>query len=325
MPTAPVFSDLHCPFPSKLNPGTEAAHHHTWSWATRFGLVRDANVERQVATERFTWLVGHFYPWAAAPELQLISDFTSWLFWFDDLCDETGLGEDPAALAAQIEWLVGVLSRRKEVRPGEPFDRAMADLRDRFEERSPGGGWFVRVVTSIQQYFEACLWEATNRHQGLVPAVGTFMDMRRFAGGMYIYHDFIELAERAELPLVARGNRALQRLVQLTCNVACWHNDLFSLYKELAYGDVHNLVVVLARQRQLTLTEALPVAVRLCDREAAAFVTSARRLPSFGPDTDALVARYRRGMEALMRGNLDWSLGTDRYRRHPAPEVRAAG
>jgi hypothetical protein len=26
-----------------------------------------------------------------------------------------------------------------------------------------------------------------------------------------------------------------------------------------------------------------------------------------------------------MRGHLDWSLGTDRYRRHPAPEVRAAG
>jgi hypothetical protein len=49
----------------------------------------------QVATERFTWLVGGFYPWAHERELELISDFTSWLFWHDDLCDETTLGEDP--------------------------------------------------------------------------------------------------------------------------------------------------------------------------------------------------------------------------------------
>src|SRR6476619_7267280 len=90
--------ELRCPFESALNPGTEAAHRHTRDWAVGHGLVCNANIERQVATEQFTGLVGRLYPRAARTELELISDFTSWLFWHDDVCDETALGEDPAAL-----------------------------------------------------------------------------------------------------------------------------------------------------------------------------------------------------------------------------------
>src|SRR3954462_1507134 len=138
--------ELLCPFVSALNPGTEAAHAHTRAWAERFGLVGTAQIARQGATEPFTWLVGGFYPWAQQRELELISDFTSWLFWHDDVCDETTLGEDPVALARQFEQLLGILSRRRPVRAGDPFDHAMADLRDRFEEAAPSPGWFARMV-----------------------------------------------------------------------------------------------------------------------------------------------------------------------------------
>jgi Terpene synthase family 2, C-terminal metal binding len=317
--------DLHCPFESALNPGTEEAHHHTREWAEHFGLVRDANAQRQVATERFTWLVGHFFPWAQKRELELISDFTSWLFWHDDLCDETTLGEDPPALAQQFDWLLGILTRRHPARANAAFDLAMADLRDRFEQAAPSWGWFARMVASIHQYFDAGVWEAANRRQGIVPGVGTFIGMRRFAGGMYIYTDFVELAGRFELPLVVRGHRDVSRLVQITCNVACWHNDLFSLDKELAWGDVHNLVVVLARERQLSLPRARALAVEYCNREVASFIPTARRLAPHGAEIDGMLAGYQRGLGALMRGNLDWSLGTDRYRRSLAPQEKAVG
>ena len=315
--------DLLCPFTSALNPGTEAAHEHTRRWAQHFGLVRDANIDRQIANERFTWLVGHFFPWAQERELELISDFTSWLFWHDDVCDETTLGEDPAALARRFEWLLGILTRRQPVRPDDPFDLALADLRDRFETAAPSWGWFTRVVTSIHQYFDACLWEAVNRGQGRVPGVGSFIGMRRCAGGMYIYVDFIELAARTELPLVVRSHREAVRLAQITCNVACWHNDLFSLEKEVAYGDVHNLVVVLARERQIALPEARTIAVTYCNREVAAFAPTARRLPAFGAELDAVMAAHQRGLGALMRGNLDWSMATERYRRGLPPQAKA--
>jgi 5-epi-alpha-selinene synthase len=315
--------DLHCPFSSALNPGTEAAHEHTRRWAEHFGLVRNSRIQHQIASERFTWLVGGFYPWAEARELDLISDFTSWLFWHDDVCDETTLGEDPPALARQFEWLLGILTRCKPVRANDAFDQAFEDLRERFEEAAPSFGWLARMVRSVQQYFEACVWEAANRRHGRVPGVDLYTAMRPVAGGMYIYLDFVELAARAELPLVARRQPALRRLHEITVNVACWHNDLFSLEKELAYGDVHNLVVVMARERNMSLNEARALAVRHCNQEMAAFAPAARRLPALDPETDAQVAAHERALGALMRGNLDWSLDTVRYRETVGAPVKA--
>jgi hypothetical protein len=307
--------DLRCPFVSTLNPGTEAAHRQTSAWAERFGLVSSASIERQVATERFTWLVGRFYPWAQPHELQLISDFTSWLFWHDDLCDETLVGEDPTAMAGQFQHLLDVLTRRQPVRPDQPFDRAWADLRDRFEQHAPSWSWFLRFVHAVQHYFEACVWESVNRRQNAVPSPEVYMAMRGFAGGMYIYVDFVELVMRAELPLVARVHPQVARLARSAINVACWHNDLFSLKKELAYGDVHNLVVVLAREKTLEVPAARALAVDCCNQEVEAFAATARRMPIFGAEVDPLVDGYARGLGALMRGNYDWSLETERYTR----------
>jgi 5-epi-alpha-selinene synthase len=170
------------------------------------------------------------------------------------------------------------------------------------------------MVASTQEYFEACVWEAANRQRGLTPNVDSYMDMRRCAGGMYIYADFIELVARAELPLVARRQMDVRRLVQIACNVSCWHNDLFSLEKEVARGDVHNLAVVLARQHGLGLREGRAMAVDHCNREVAEFLPIARGLPSYGPEVDPHLASYQMGLGSLMRGNLDWSHTTDRYR-----------
>jgi 5-epi-alpha-selinene synthase len=311
--------ELHCPFVSLLNPATELAHRRTRAWAERFELLLDASVRRQVATEQFTWLVGRFFPWAPTRELELISDFTSWLFLHDDVCDETALGHDPRALADQFDWLMGILTRRRPPRPGQPFDAALADLRDRFEEAAPSWAWFTRFVTAVQQYFDGCVWEANNRAQGVAPPIDVFVCMRPFAGGMYIYLDFIELVLRAELPLVVRGHEDILRLRQATLNVACWHNDLFSLEKELARSDVHNLVVVLARETSADLAEARAVAVARCNAEVQLFEEVAGRLRPFGAAAQPLVVQYRDSLGALMRGNLDWSLSTRRYRR----EVRA--
>jgi len=314
---------IRCPFVSALNPGTDAAHRHTQEWATKHGLIRNANIEHQMATEQFTWLVGRFYPRAQPPELELISDFTSWLFWHDDVCDETTLGEEPGALARQFDWLLGILTRRKPARPGDAFDRAFVDLRDRFERFAPSHAWLARFVVALQQYFDGCVWEARNRKSGAVPSVETFTVMRRFASAMYVYLELVELVARAELPLVARGNPDVIRLRDIANNVAAWHNDLFSLDKELAYGDVHNVVAVLAKENGIGLAEAKRAATALCNAEVAAFEAIAAGLRSFGADQDLVVAAYVENLKALMRGNLDWSLATDRYQRVYEPQAKA--
>jgi 5-epi-alpha-selinene synthase len=102
-------------------------------------------------------------------------------------------------------------------------------------------------------------------------------------------------------------------------NVVCWSNDIISLDKEMKRGDVHNLVLALRCEHQLVLQEAIDHAGELHDAEVRAFIDLEPRLPSFGAAVDAELARYVVILRSWMRGNLDWSHASGRYR--PAKPV----
>ncbi len=304
--------ELYCPFESKINVATESANARTIRWASDVGLITSEDTTRVVNSERYTWLVGRFFPDADEEVFQLIADWTSWVFWHDDECDETALGESPRALAALFNQFMAILENREKPRPSNVFEVSLRDIAERLQQVSPDRGWYLRLLTSVRDYFDACVWEAANRVEGVVPSVGSFIPLRRCAGGMWIYLDFVELVNRRSLPLSLRKHRDVQRLVQITQNVACWHNDIFSLDKELKRGDVHNLVITLQAERGGSMEEALAEAVAYADSEVHAFVGLRGKLPRFlGEETS--LPQYVAGLESLMRGNLDWSLESARY------------
>ena len=316
--------DLHCPFPSLTNIHTAQAHNATLRWADRFGLLEPGDVRAQQAAQLHSWLVGGFFPRARLPQFQLLCDFTSWLFWHDDVCDETALADDPSRLEQQFAQLFGLMMRAADPRPGNAFDASLVDLRDRFEALAPSCVWWLRFATSLEEYFEACVREAEDRREGGVPTVRDFIPLRRCAGGMWIYLDFVEFVNEQTLPIAVRQNRDVQRLRRITTNVACWTNDIYSLAKELRSGQVHNLVISLWRERGGSLEQAMETAAAYCDAEVHRFQGIARKLPSFGNAADAIVDRYLDGMKALMRGNLDWSRESGRYRAASSAEDVAA-
>jgi 5-epi-alpha-selinene synthase len=303
---------LYCPFPSALNQHTAEAHRETLRWATVHGLVVGDDVRKTAQAEKYTWLVGRFYPSAPRACFQLLSDFTSWLFWHDDVCDETEIGHDPARLEARFRQLYAVLAGDAAAR-ADPYEVSLADMRGRFIALAPDPAWISRFLASVYDYFEGCLWEAHNRARQIVPRVADFIPMRRCAGGMWIYLDFIELVNQSALPLLLRKHRDIRRLRQIANNVACWHNDLFSFSKEKRRGDVHNLVTALEADLQLSVPEAVQLAGRYCDAEAHNFVALESKLPPFEPPLRAALVPYLAGLKALMRGNLDWSLESGRY------------
>jgi hypothetical protein len=311
-------SELYCPFASNIHPLTRFVSEQTLQWAAEFELVAEEQAERCAHSERFTWLVGRFFPRAPLPALQLISDFTSWLFWHDDVCDETLLGRDPLALGQTFDRFFDILRADRAASsgptiPSGPFEAALLEMRERFAALAPDAPWLLRFVTSVREYFDACIWEAQNRLDGIVPSVGSFISLRRCAGGMWIYLDFVEFCMGRSLPLPLRKHRDVQRLVQITNNVASWHNDLYSLAKETRSGDVHNLVTALQAELGIEGDEAIAVAVGYANAEVRAFVELRQKLTESGQLNAAALRLYIEGLEALMRGNLDWSMESGRY------------
>jgi 5-epi-alpha-selinene synthase len=276
--------------------------------------VQSEKIASQLREGRFTWLVGRFFPLAQDEELLLLSDFTSWLFWNDDVCDESGARDDPEQLGLVFARYLGLLQGTQRASRDAPFELALEDMRERFASSAPEPVWMLRFIAAMHDYFEACLWEAQNRRALRVPSMGRFAGMRRHAGGMDVYIQFVELVNRAPLPLVARAHRDVKRLVQLANDVTSFTNDLFSLDKELSTSDFHNLVTVLAIEERLPLRSAVARVVRLVNAAVHDFLATREKLLHFGPEVDRELFRYVDVLTSLMRGNLDWSRETQRYR-----------
>ena len=334
-----VIPRLYCPFPSAVSPHLEAVNEHTLTWVRRFGLVQEEHAFVRLRDSRFPSLVARAYPRAPSDRLAVISDWNTWLFLLDDECDEAGLGRKPDRLAALHARCLDVLSRvrpgslgrrrtprnvpsneyrSRPGRPDVPLIYALDNLRGRMEALM-SRAWMDRFAVSVSEYFDAAVWEAHNREQGIWPDSGTFGLIRPYTSAVYTFIDLIDLSEGDRLPLVVRKHPNYQQLALKTNNVICGCNDLFSLSKERAHFDMHNLALVLQHEAGMSLQAAVNEVASFVKREVKSFVALEARLPSFGSTIDSSVRRFVGILRTWMRGNLDWSCETGRYRHAEAP------
>ena len=102
--------------------------------------------------------------------------------------------------------------------------------------------WRATFAWDFFDYLCGCEWEAENRAQGLV-LEAEFLRKRRDAGAIWPSLDLLEdaagvlLAGPRDVPLLAAARTAC-------ADVVCWTDDLLTVGKERAHGDVHNLVIL---------------------------------------------------------------------------------
>ncbi|MGH8469908.1 MAG: terpene synthase family protein [Gammaproteobacteria bacterium] len=331
-----------CPFLPAVSPYAEAVHQHTLEWVRRHALIKDERAFEHLRSSKFGWLAARAHPNAPLEGVTIASDWFTWLFLMDDECDECGIGKRPERLAALQGQFLRVLSGGQPEAPLDPEFRdvrkridvpllhALCDLRDRMEARMPRA-WRARFIHSVVEYFESSKWEAANRARGIWPDAPTYIRMRPYTGALYTDIELIDMTEGIALPLAVRKHPLVQRLMLITNNVVCWSNDIFSLPKERAHLDMHNLALILQHKEEIPLQTAVDRVAVLTDKEVRRFIELEALLPSFGAPLDADVRRFIGVLRAWMRGNLDWSYESGRYRPTVAsapmnvPEHQAAG
>ncbi|MFD0821185.1 terpene synthase, partial [Micromonospora zhanjiangensis] len=86
------------PFPSKVNRHTTEVGDRSAGWAAELGLVSTSDAAARLARANAGELAGRACPDADPGPLGLLADLITWLFAFDDSCDDDGLGADPRRL-----------------------------------------------------------------------------------------------------------------------------------------------------------------------------------------------------------------------------------
>jgi hypothetical protein len=263
-------------------------------------------------------LAARCYPTAAFDRLAVIGDYYSWLFFFDDACENLSLeGASPAdvhAFLSQIYAVIGIPDPHVNSRhtDAELFRDALRDIWSRVA-CSATPEWRTRFIRHVANYIDGCVWEASNRKIEQIPSRAVFQSMRSYTSTMYEFWDFIEFAGGFLLPDALIEEPMVVELARTANMVASLANDIFSLRKESSNRDIHNIVMVLEHEEALTREEACLRAVDLHDAQVRHFCALEKLLPSFAGPIGQDLARYCEGMRIWMRANYDWSTITPRY------------
>jgi 5-epi-alpha-selinene synthase len=302
---------LECELAPALNEHVELAQQHTLAWAVQMGLVHGQGTKfDRFRAARFTWLAARSYPCVRRDELELISDWITFLFFYDDMCDT-----QEAVNPDYLERLVAAENRLIEVGYGAalraddtPLDRALANIRERaaaFVDQA----WLDRLGAHIEEYIEGCRWERIIRLQGQVPSLATYSKLRLLISAVFPCFDFAGMCIDGKRTDFA-DNVLVQQLEVMANNYICWVNDIYGVDKEIGENTTSNLVIVLAHQFDLDWDKALDRAIEMCNAEFEAFLALERLLMQLA---DPGCRDYVAALKAWMRGNLDWYSETMRY------------
>ncbi|MEH2237284.1 terpene synthase family protein [Nostoc sp.] len=312
--------DLYCPFPTQINKHVDVLQEYAFEWVLRFNLLADESSYQRFSKANFFLLAAGTYPSCQLEELKIANDLLSWLFIWDDQCDLSDLGKQPELLKGFHNRFLEILNGEELTNQDVPLAHALSNLRYRILERG-NTKWFHHFLRSFKGYFQGCVEEATNRIQGVVPDIDIYMAIRILAGGVEPVIELIEFCDHLIIPDFVREHDIVKKLKLMATKVLCWGNDIFSALREMADGDVHNLVLVLHYQQKLPLEQAIKRAAEIHDQDVRTMMILEASIPTFGEEIDAELAKYISGLHSWISANLDWCAQTTRYQTAEKLEV----
>jgi hypothetical protein len=292
----------------------DAARSHVFRWVAEFRLASGPVLRRFQAAD-FPGFVAITYPSADETKLSLVTDWFAWLFLLDDALDDGPTGRDPDATDALMTSLASaILEPPDGSADAAPLATALADLWRRTTASAPDE-WTRRFADHMAAGMAAASWESANRKSGQVPTPSRYIQQRRHTGAIYVCMDLIDIVTGLVVPAELYASASYQAALTAACDIVCWTNDVYSLDKETQLGEYHNLVSVVAHHERLHRPAALAdVAHRIVTRLGQFYVAERQLLGTVEPDDRTVVAASLDGMRSWMRGNVEWSRRTRRYR-----------
>ncbi|MFD4131253.1 terpene cyclase [Streptomyces goshikiensis] len=309
--------EFHLPFPSPPSPDLEGARQRNLAWVQGMGLVGEGRSLEWYASWDMPLLAAHGFPYARGPALDLCADAMAFFFVFDDQFDGP-LGLDPARAATVCRQLIDIVHGAAPVARADACSVAFADLWARSRDGARPG-WVARTAHEWEYYFATQAHEAIGRLRGTPADMETYLQVRRGIAGTDLPLSLGERAVGITVPAAAFHSPQLRIMRQASTDVTFMCNDVYSLEKEEARGDMDNLVLVLEHSRQYRRDEAISAARREVDGRVERFQELARQVPAMclqlgltDPERTA-VATYVEIMGAWMSGYHAWQTQTRRY------------
>ncbi|AOS63072.1 terpene synthase family protein [Actinoalloteichus hymeniacidonis] len=287
------------------------------AWAAEVGLVGSGSAGERVVGDGVESMAVRSFPTAPVERVTLFTKWLAWVLWEDDEIDEGGVGGTPSLVAQRYDSLLRALRAGVAGPDADGLERAAVAL---WQETIPemGAAWRERFLTNLAGHADATLAAAHNQQRGRTPTPAEFPMLRGGLAGLHVY-DLAEPVLGRELPEAVASSHEWRTLVGGVNDVAAWCNDIASLERETAGGEVHNYVIVIRHALGCSDEDAIAwVADRIADRLSEVATTQAalpaltRRLGLSDHDAHTVEADAK-VICAVPRDQLEWLVGSQRY------------
>ncbi|GAA4544005.1 terpene synthase family protein [Amycolatopsis samaneae] len=324
-----VLPEFYLPHPARLNPHLETAREHSKAWAYDMDMIdvpQHGTViwsEHDLDSHDYALLCSYTHPDAGAEELDLITDWYVWVFYFDDhfleLYKRTG---DIVGARAYLDRLAEFMPVTGEVtaQPENPVERGLTDLWNRTVP-ARSADWRRRFVESTRNLLEESLWELANIAEGRIANPIEYIEMRRKVGGAPWSANLVEHSVHAEVPAEIAASRPMRVLRDCFADSVHLRNDLFSYQREVTdEGELSNGVLVLEKFLGLGTQEAADAVNDLITSRLHQYEhTALTEVPALfeehdvDPEGRAATAAYVKGLQDWQAGGHEWHLRSSRY------------
>ncbi|MBN3898969.1 MAG: germacradienol/geosmin synthase [Nostoc sp. NOS(2021)] len=324
--------DFYMPWPARLNPNLEAARVHSKAWAYQIGILgseKEAQSsaiwdERTFDAHDYALLCSYTHPDAPGTELDLVTDWYVWVFFFDDHFLETyKRSRDMAGAKEYLDRLPAFMPVYPTDTPPvstNPVERGLSDLWSR-TAFTKSADWRLRFSESTKNLLEESLWELSNISQDRVANPIEYIEMRRKVGGAPWSADLIEHAVFVEIPAEIATTRPMRVLKDTFADGVHLRNDLFSYQREVEdEGENANCVLVFERFLNVGTQEAANLTNELLTSRLQQFDNTAitELLPLFeeyglDPVARVNVLLYIKGLQDWQSGGHEWHMRSSRY------------
>ncbi|WP_007516020.1 terpene synthase family protein [Pseudofrankia saprophytica] len=305
------------PFPLRVHQDMEGARARNLAWVRRHGLVGGERSVDWYTSWDIPRLAAYGFPDATGPGLDLCTDAMAFFFVFDDQLDGP-LGRAPDRVARVCQGLIDIIHGTSPRHGDDPCSVAFADLWRR-STHGASPAWAARVASEWEYYFAAHAHEALNRRRGVPADMEQYLQVRRGIAGTTLPLSLGEHAAGLTLPPAVFHSPQLRIMREIAIDITLMCNDVYSLEKEEARGDMDNLVLVLEHTRHYTRDEAVAAAQGEVHRRCTRFQELAHDVPAMCthlalPATQrATVTTYVGVLTAWICGYHAWETETLRY------------
>jgi germacradienol/geosmin synthase len=244
--------EFYMPWPARLNPNLEAARVHSKAWAYSMGILDSPEEaqgepiwdEHKFDSHDYALLCSYTHPDAPSPELDLITDWYVWVFFFDahflEIYKRTKDMKGAKHYLHRLRAFMPIHPTETLPAPTNPVERGLADLWSR-TAFTKSVDWRLRFSQSTKNLLEESLWELANINQNRVSNPIEYIEMRRKVGGAPWSADLVEHAVFVEVPATIAATRPMRVLKDTFADGVHLRNDLFS-YLVTAYYSAAVLV-----------------------------------------------------------------------------------